>query len=377
MLKRKIKKTLTSMITIILAVVFSFSAFAVVINDITVVRLCNLPTKTVDGVKCTGVGGIGVSESNNCLFAVKNATSTDNVAKFYYYPNVSTMASVKRLNLFGAGHANAMTADADNVYITCWANKNVQEGNTYNNWIMQIPISVIENLSEGSTIPKKTSSTAGYTILTPKVLVNGSYVDYTKTIKTITLHKNKGTFIIGYSIEGKNDNNYSYTTAKIITHNGQKIFVVSTDPDDMFVIKNNLKYKEGTGQDVAYTPEHGFFKGVWYDEYSPKKSVILWADIDSATTDTITYNGVSYRLYIPDIIDINMVNAKYNGIKMYTKFEIESIAFTRAGTMLAGFNIENADDYIAAYKADNDGDSPPADGIFKIYNGTKGQFKPS
>lgn len=379
--KKLTKKASVLVLTFAISLCFTFSVFATVYSNITLVRVANLPTTTVEGVKCTGVGGIGISENTNSLFAVKNATSTDNVAKFYYYPNVTNMSNVKKLNLLGAGHANAMTADVNNVYITCWTTKTPQAGNPNNNLIMKIPISVIENLTANSTIPQATSSVAGYTILTPKIIntdpatkASMPYVDFTNIINTITIHNNNGKFIIGYNIPGKNDKNYSYTTAEIINYNGQQLFVVSMDPDDMFVIKNNLKFKDGTGQDIAYTPENGFFKGVWYgDDYNPKKSVILWADIDSPTTETINYDDISYRLYTPDIIDLNMINAKYNGVPMYQKFEIESLAFTRNGKMMAGVNIENTTDYIDEYKADN-GSKPPADGIFRIFNGTNGNF---
>lgn len=99
----------------------------------------------------------------------------------------------------------------------------------------------------------------------------------------------------------------------------------------------------------------------------------MWADIDSDTSLTVTVNGVTYRLYNTDVISIDKSNSTYNGITKFEKFEIESIAFTKEGDMLAAFNIENTQAYIDAYNAKNN-DDPPADTVFKITHDSGEKF---
>lgn len=370
-MKRTLKNVLSITLSIIILSSLALSALAAtytVYSNITTTRLTSVPTGS--GI-CTAVGGISIGKNKNSMFCVKSS-GDDTVAKFFYFPDLSNINSstTRIFTLYDAGHANAMTIDGTYVYITCWRKPESANSAEAKNKIMLIPRAVIAATSNGGTLPAETATTDGYKVITAKVENTDPatkdsvpYVDFDYAIASISLYNGNKSFIIQYT-KGVTDNDFCYTTAELITYNGEEIFLVSEDADDIFYIKNNLKYQDATEQDICYSAGNGFFLGAWYNDYNSNKSVILWSDIDSIE-EYKTVNGVQYRYYTPDLISIDKSNSTYNGITKFSKFEIESLAFTKAGEMIAAFNVANTQNYIDAYYADTN-DNPPADSIFKI-----------
>ena len=342
--------------------------------------LATLPSKTIDGAYYSAVGGIAVGKKQNSMFIVKaDSKSDESDALFYDFPSIQSPDVFHTYIIPMAGHANGMTISSKNVYICSWKSEkeNLEVGES-NNKILVIPrplISVLRKTS-GSYIRvddycKNNPSAPKYYTLQPKtkeVLADGSvrYTDYKDNIKTITMYTDDNSFIIGYTTMNKRDGtneHIAYTIARLETYNDKTYFVVSKDPDDIFLVKNNVAHKGAMGQDICYAAGHGFFIPRWYgggsstDEYYNKnKTVILWADIDGEYTYK-TVRGVQYRYYIPDKIVIDKSKEKDSSNNLiYKKFEPESIAFTKYGSLIFSCNTVVNGEATGGYK----------DAVFKL-----------
>ena len=376
-MKRKLK-------TFVMAFAVTLSMFALAITVYAAVVtyrntetkfLATLPSKTFDGVSYSAVGGIAVGKKQNSMFIVKADSSTnERYALFYDFPSIQS-PDVRHTYLIPmAGHANGMTISSKNVYICGWSAKSGVK--KPNNRILVIPrplISVLRKSSEDNiridTYCDNNPSAPKYYTLQPKtkeVLADGSvrYTNYEDNIKTITMYTDDNSFIIGYSPinDDGTDNYIAYTIARLETYNDETYFVVSKDPDDIFLVKNNVAHKGAVGQDICYAAGHGFFIPRWYgrDEnnpyYNPNKTVILWADIDGEYTYK-TVGEVQYRYYVPDKIVIDKSKEKDSNNKLiYEKFEPESIAFTKYGSLIFSCNTEKNKNITEGYK----------DAVFKL-----------
>ncbi|MGN1418398.1 MAG: hypothetical protein ACI4W6_03635 [Acutalibacteraceae bacterium] len=399
-MKKPITKKLLSLIAVIVAVcIFATSVYAVVItySDVETTHLVALPTRTIDEIDYTGVGGIATGKTKDSMFVLKaerqsasdgSYTSHEQKALFYDFPDIENLSNRHYYTLPYAGHANGMAIDDQNIYVCGWTtidgHVDNQENNEHNNWIIMIPRKIFTELRKGPDgvdMPKdnrNTEEVEGYSILYPKVksvAADGTvtYSDYENVINRITLHGSNGSFIIGYEKNNLKSEDYNlFTTAELETYNGKTLFVVSESPDDIFAVENNIAYKNATNQDICYAPGHGLFIPKWYgtnlnDEYyKPTKTVILWADIDGAYT-TRTIGNMTVKYYIPNRINVDKSGSKYNGsIYKFESFEIESIAFTQDGDMLFSCNIRNTEEYknIANY----------ADSVFKLTHDNGQQF---
>lgn len=270
-----------------------------------------------------------------------------------------------------------MTVDTDYIYIAAA----LTDASAPNNQIVRISRTYIEGLSDGAVISTANTSEENYKIMQPKKInPNASvgdsdyYVNYLSTFRTITRDETTGTFIIGKSISGVTDTNEynGFTRAQIIDDE----FVVSTDTEDMFVIENNLLYKDAAKQDMCFVSGYGLFIGRWYrrtdstltdeeNQYrNPTKNVVLWVDIEG----TPDYQYMGYDCYVPDKIRVDMTGYQELGVDMYEVFEIESLGITKRGNLIANFNVVYTTAYVNAYNAKY-GTSITAgngDGIYKI-----------
>ncbi len=157
--------------------------------------------------------------------------------------------------------------------------------------------------------------------------------------------------------------------------------MISSDPDDTFLVENNIVHKYASRQDIYYLQGYGLFIGRWYgggaksetsQYYNEANNVILWADIDTDTNDS--HKG--YKLYIPDKIKIYMENYKEYSLNVYNKFEIESMGITARGNLIATFNVIYNDDYVTRYNQEHTKDiAASADGIYKITRSDGQTFK--
>ena len=378
MLKRKCKKFLfVFMIIMIVASSFTTLAYAAVsvISKVSTEKIADLPVYKADGsdVTYTSVGGIATGKSKHSMFVLKGNSNTQQYALFYYFPDMDNPNKYGVYRLKHAGHGNAMTVDRNNIFVAGWVtNKSSiedlgnQENNTYNNWILMIPRSTISSMGltkTGKKIPKDKKSTEeveGFSVLYPKVKKTNSdgtvtYERYTKRIASITKFNEDGVFLIGTSspIEG---DYLAYRKAKLEKSDGKTLFVVSEDPNDIYIVKNTVKNKDAIGQDICYSPNSGLFVPRWYggggeenESYNPLKNVILWVDIDG-TYSTVTKGSVNYKVYTPIKIDLN----KSKESDKYSQFEIESIAFQADDTMIFSCNAVTAD-------------GKQADAVFKLH----------
>ena len=379
-MKRKLK-------TFVMAFAITLSMFALAITVYAAVVtyrntetkfLATLPSKTIDGAYYSAVGGIAVGKKQNSMFIVKaDSKSDESDVLFYDFPSIQSPDVFHTYIIPMAGHANGMTISSKNVYICGWKSKKANlEDDESNNKILVIPrplISVLRKTS-GSYIRvddycKNNPSAPKYYTLQPKtkeVLADGSvrYTNYEDNIKTITMYTDDNSFIIGYSPinDDGTDNYIAYTIARLETYNDKTYFVVSKDPDDIFLVKNNVAHKGAMGQDICYAAGHGFFIPRWYGRdttnpyYNPNKTVILWADIDGEYTYK-TVDEVQYRYYVPDKIVIDKSKEKDSSNELlYKKFEPESIAFTKYGSLIFSCNTVVNGEATGGYK----------DAVFKL-----------
>ena len=375
------KKNLRILVAIMLIMVTTFgmnleaSAASTTYNSYIEWR-ANLPNITsYTGERCTGVQAMGVSNNgDSCLYAIK-VDETDSSAVLYYFPSTTNWNVKYTYTVAGLGHANGMTVSGDYIYIPT---KDAQDKKK----VARISTNDIENATSNTKFSVANGNIEFFDV---KRVSNGSYVDYSYAFSTITQYKEEGTFLIGRRIvTGTYEDHYNgFTTAEII----DDMFVVSTDPNDMFLVENNIEKKDSTKQDICYKEGYGLFIGRWngggsntVDGYSPTKNVILWADIDSNNPGQYTFNGTAYRCYTPDKIRVNMNDYTENGVTVYDKFEIESIGITKSGNMVATFNVSYTETYYNNFNNEKtNGISSRLDGdavykISKYVNGVKSQF---
>lgn len=402
---RKKVVRIVAIVCVLFSVVFGINIDASAIDIITtseIVRIARTPNVynpdfTGKEYKCTAMGGIYVTRVKNSMFVVK-ASGNERMAALYHYPDLDDTSRYKVVFLRYAGHANALTMDAGNVYITGWCSKseNIQQHNTYNNWILKIPRSLISATPDRGTLPKdnpNTQEVEGYKVLHPKMInpdesarETTPYVPYTESIASIARYGNK--FIVswdGVALYNKSgDKYYGFTTAELVTVGGKTLFVVSNDPDDRFIVQNNTVHDVSiklVNQDIGYSAGKGLVIPVWYkvrDDVGTKdgvgtKNVIMWADIDSegstivnrrvGSNGKIYGDGRTYRYYVPDKISAVAHNIKAPGtqIKMYKKMEFESAAFSASGELLVSANAVHSDEY-----KDHFGSDVSADGVYKV-----------
>ena len=392
-MKKKVRILTALVLIMIMTFGMNLEAAAVTdpINTI-VERRADLPNIEDDsGINCTGVQAMAVSRSSkNCLYSIKINKNNAN-AVLYYFPDISEWDTKVVFTIEGVGHANGMTVDTDYIYIC----GNIPDED--NNEIIRISRDYITRKanevkkSKQTTIAKEVISERladeEYKIMQPMIAKSNSngttYEPYNSEFSTITRAESTGKFIIGKSIsEVTDDNCYNgFTRAEIIGDN----FVVSNDPDDIFLVENNIVYKNAAKQDIYYLQGYGLFIGRWMRNYddnisaeenakrNPGRSVILRADIDSNDCDT--HNG--YRCYIPDRIRVYMDTYKELDVNKYHIFEIESMGITAKGNLIAAFNVTYSEEYKKAYKAKygNEVDTTTADGIYKITRADGKTFK--
>ena len=387
-------------------VVFAFATDPNVISDV------NLKHQTFiedmqfgSNVQCSSLGGIGIGNNGNeCFYALKASgyeqlgnVMQEQYANFYYFPNLSTMKTDFQNGNYGvyqlkyAGHANGMAVDSNNIYITGYvvneardghtATGSNQQNNTYNNWIIMLPISVVSQMASngfyqnGAYIPKynANSGTNGYRILYPKIKnSNGNYVRYQKEITAITKYDTDGSFIINTEIPGISESDaFQFVKAEIKTINGSTEFVVSNNPLDYFLVENNLQQHITTPQDICYKPACGFFIPRFYGNNNSGKTVIAWADIhDTTNYQWIAGTNESYKMYTPTKINLNKTNyteqspATGQVVLKYSRFEVESIAISQDNNLYAGMDIALTSEYAGP------NGNRQFDGIYKLTFGS-------
>lgn len=344
------------------------SAVGITHNSI-ITRRADLPDVDIDGFDCKAVNAMGVSRSNkNCLYTIKISKDEDR-AIMYFFENISNWNNKIWVELEGVGHANGMTVDTNYIYICAHTE---EEEILNNNRVVRISRTAIENANEGDVFSVANDKMQEMNVVTES---NGTYTQYTESFSTITKDVNTGTFIISKDIADEtNSKQYNgFTRAEVDGAN----FVVSTDPADMFLVENNIDYKNAARQDICYVSGSGLFIGRWYRKASqdnalrnPTENYILWADIDRYRD----YKYMGYDCYIPDkiVVDVTGYIDEEFGVVKYSFFEIESLGITGQRNLIATFNVDYTSEYEDAYEAKYKS-KPVKDGIYKITkdNGTK------
>lgn len=390
-MKKQIIKRLTAfLLAVICTATFYTMAYAaaIVYNNIELEFITKIQTKEDDDEReYSGVGGIAAGTNRTSMFVTKAEKSTsyatERMALFYDFPNINE--PTKRYYYFipQAGHANGMAIDDYNIYICGWTKEDDllidaalelgMEPEDYedvpNNWIIKLQrsyFSYFRSECNGEVLVPDSPTEKGYSVLNP--IIDGTIdTPFTYEIRNITKYNSNKTFIVQYFWNKNIGNNLAYTTARLVTENGVEKFYVSTDPDDIFIVENNVQFYDGTLQDICYSEGNGLFIPIWYqNKKSPNthlvnenKNVIMWVDLSTTNNpklSTITIDGVTYRYYTqPDKINVNQSG------KGYDVFEIESIAITDDDEMLFGANIIQA--------KNQQGELTSSDSVFKMtYN---------
>lgn len=382
MLKKKTFKVLIATAVIILCFTTVVSATNSITN-IKTTRIAKVPTQTYNGEKFTCVGGATTDNDKHSMFVLKSS-ATENNATLYYYPDLTdadSRAIYYTYRIPDVGHANSMTIDSSNIYITGWTTESahITGDNSYNNKIIKIAIKTIEDMPDDKTGRMITN----YTTILPKlkkIASDGSvtYSNYTKTIKTITKYTSDGVFLIRSNLNAGSD--FAYTVARIETLNGAPILAISNNSTDTFIVKNTLSQSDYHGQDICYSPYTGLLIPIWYGHTENNiatdycKNEILWVNIVNGSYSTKTINGVSYRYYTPTNIVIDHTDTVGYGVQKYTKFELESIAITKNKRMLLACNVEFTSEFQAAYKEKNNGTAVGGDGVYRLTYDTGGNI---
>lgn len=392
-MKKQIIKRLTALLLAVVCTATFYTmayAAAIVYNNIELEFITKIQTKEDDDEReYSGVGGIAAGTNRTSMFVTKAEKSTshatERMALFYDFPNINEPGTRYHYFIQQAGHANGMAIDDYNIYICGWTKENDllddalaelqpvypninSSDKVPNNWIIKLPrnyFSFFRSRGNGYEIKPDSPSEKGYTLLRP--IIDGTTDTlFEKDIRNITKYNSNKTFLVQYFMDGIG-NNLAYTTARLVTENGVEKFYVSTDPEDIFIVENNVLFYSGTKQDICYSPGNGLFIPIWYyDDDDPdnpltnkNKNVIMWVDL--ATTNnpklsTITIEGETYRYYTqPDKINVNQSG------KGYDVFEIESIAITDDDEMLFGANIIQTEG--------QQGELTSSDSVFKMtYN---------
>ena len=359
-MKKIIKTSLSTILIIVTLFMIATYAFGAG-NSITgtiLTKIANLPVTN----NCDSVGGFAIGKKKNSMFSI-SANTTESLATFYYFPDISNPTNSKTFSLSFAGHANGMTIDGSNVYVTGWVNNTTPASyNSHNNIILMIRRSKIAQKTNGATLIKdnlQTNTENDFAVLHPIYYSNKDhmYKDYTQPISAITLYNGNGKFIIPY-FKKSSDGYPVYTTAELQTINGKTEFVISTNVNDMFIFKNQVT---GSGtpvaQDIYYAPGKGFFQAYWHKTGSAtgRNNTILWADIDSTTTMGTVFTANDCRYCVPDQIKYTSSDTSYKMI------EFESLAMDKNGRMLLSVNRFTSG-------------GANADGIFSLTRSNGGNF---
>lgn len=371
-MKKYLKKALICTLAIIMfipsACLTSMAAFKVeTISELKTTKIASISDYPFENVNYYAMGGFGIGKLKNSMFVLKGS-SNEQMAAFYYFPEIDEPDRYGVYRLRYAGHANGMAVTDKYIYVTGWVsnadNKGVgnQEHNVNNNWIIKVPRKTIAAMGltkTGAKIPKDdydTEEEEGFSVMHPKVKTVNSdgsvtYSPYTRTITAITKYKSNTSFIIRYKLT---TDYYGFTKAKIETYNGKEYFVVSESLNDIFVVKNTMSLKSAVLQDIFYSEENGFFIPAWYggadnknnSYYNPAKNIILWANIDGNSYTNVTIGKKVYKAYTPAKISLNMGSS-------YSLFEIESLAFDLNNDLLFSSNVKV-------------GSNPETDSIYKL-----------
>ena len=102
-------------------------AAAIVYNNIELEFITKTPSKTLNGRRYSGVGGIAAGTNRTSMFVTKAETNEDNLATeqlalFYDFPNINDTSTYYYYYIPQAGHANGMAIDNYNIYICGWRN---------------------------------------------------------------------------------------------------------------------------------------------------------------------------------------------------------------------------------------------------------------
>ncbi len=383
-MKKQIIKRLTALLLAVVCTATFYTmayAAAIVYNTIELEHIAEIENQEYtdendNRIVYTAVGGIAAGTNRTSMFVMKSENRdtdyvSERMALFYDFPDINDLTKRKYYFLPQAGHANGMAIDDYNIYICGWTKENelledaVEElepvypdidksTEVPNNWIIKLPrnkFSDFRKAGNGYTILKddpNTTEVEGYTLLRP--IIDGTTDTlFKKDIRNITKYNSNKTFLVQYFMDGIG-NNLAYTTARLVTENGVEKFYVSIDPDDIFIVENNVLFYDGTLQDICYSPGNGLFIPIWYSPSSANspnanltnknKSVIMWVDLSTTNNpklSTITIEDETYRYYTqPDKINVNQSG------KGYDKFEVESIAITDDDEMLFSANIKKA-----------------------------------
>ena len=384
-MKKQIIKRLTAfLLAVVCTATFYTMAYAaaIVYNNIELEFITKTPSKTLNGRRYSGVGGIAAGTNRTSMFVTKAETNEDNLATeqlalFYDFPNINDTSTYYYYYIPQAGHANGMAIDNYNIYICGWRNVTKtgnQTGNDANNWIIKLPrsyFSYFRSECNGDVLDPDSPTKQGYSVLEP--IIDGTVdTPFTYEIRNITKYNSNKTFIVQYFWNKNIGNNLAYTTARLVTEDGEEKFYVSTDPEDIFIVENNVLFYDGTLQDICYSPGNGLFIPIWYyDKYNKtnpltnkNKNVIMWVDLSTTNNpklSTITIDGVTYRYYTqPDKINVNQSG------KGYDTFEVESIAITDNDEMLFSANVVQADG--------QQGELTSSDSVFKLTHDNRQNF---
>lgn len=392
---KKIIKSMVITISVMLCLVIFASAVEPITN-VKTTEIVKIPSKTYNGVDYTGVGGVSTDlESGKTSLFVCKKGDDEQYAALYYYPNITDTSARDNYYVYRlpkAGHANGMTITDEYIYVTGWTHDedNIgvgqQEGNTYNNWILEIAISTIKGLNDnrnGEIIPESAVKIFKPVYHKPNPTATSKFNYYKKTIASITQYVDDDTFIIGRPIEfettaeenQKKNKYFEYRIAKIETDpdDGKRRFVVSTDYDGRFLVQNNMTgtgnggTAKTTGQDICYSPDAGFLIAKWFDkEGKPCKNIILRVDLSKTHSNIVTINEKEYKCYVPDQIVVDHTNTVGRGVTKYTTFEIESISISpRNKRMLIACNVKYTDEFRTAYESAEE-ESLGGDRVFKL-----------
>ena len=149
-MKKQIIKRLTAfLLAVVCTATFYTMAYAaaIVYNNIELEFITKTPSKTLNGRRYSGVGGIAAGTNRTSMFVTKAETNEDNLATeqlalFYDFPNINDTSTYYYYYIPQAGHANGMAIDNYNIYICGWRNVTKtgnQTGNDANNWIIKLP----------------------------------------------------------------------------------------------------------------------------------------------------------------------------------------------------------------------------------------------
>lgn len=388
----RFKKMIAVMIAAI-TILSCFSIFASATLDSSFVRIIEIPNKKYDNDdhhECKNISGIAAGMKTttnggqivyyNSLFVAKcrDKNNFTDIA-FYYFPNMNNTNNKRVFRVKYAGHANAMTIDSTNIYITASMSASNHDPNYPHGagtTIIQINRSYLASLSDGATINldnPNTNAIDGYKAIKPVTYENGTYTAYTASIGNITKFSANKEFIISYSLSSV-PYGFCFTKATIQTINGEEKLVISTDPSDIFIVKNETGFTPYTHPDLEYYPSHGLFIPKWKGESGCVNS-ILWVPSFSNSYTWKTIGENSYREYTPTAITVDATDVVDYNVTKYTTFELEAVAMSAENKLIFSANEIVTIDYQTAYQ-NATGMKYHHDGIFELKhsNGTQWIF---